>query len=156
MSLSLGKSPSSKRVEKYIENETFMLTYGDGVSDVPLDRLAKFHKKHGKLATLTAVHPEGRFGMMDVGGDLVNAFREKDKEDVGWVNGGFMVLEPEILDYIEGDSTVFEKAPLTRLSKEGNLAAFRHDGFWQCMDTLRDREMLEENWSSGRAPWKLW
>jgi len=145
-----------KRIEKYIEDETFMLTYGDGVSNVPIDKLMKFHKAHGKLATLTAVHPEGRFGMMDVNGDLVNAFREKDLEDVGWVNGGFMVLEPEILDYIEGDKTVFEKMPLTRLSSEGNLAAFRHDGFWQCMDTLRDKEMLEESWSSGKAPWKLW
>lgn len=145
-----------KRVEKYLEDEPFMLTYGDGVSDVPLDKVVKFHKSKGKLATLTAVHPEGRFGMMDLDSSLIRSFREKDVSDVGWVNGGFMVFEPEVIDYISGDDTILEKGPLVKLAEEGQLTGYRHDGFWQCMDTLRDKERLDQLWRSGQAQWKLW
>lgn len=144
-----------KRLKQYIDG-TFMLTYGDGVSDVNITESLKFHKAHGKLATLTAVRPEGRYGIMDLSGDDVKSFREKNIEDVGWINGGFMIIEPEVLDYIEGDSTIFEESILTRLAQEGNLTAFRHYGFWQCMDTLRDRNLLESMWESKNAAWKLW
>ncbi|MDR2866985.1 MAG: glucose-1-phosphate cytidylyltransferase [Methanomassiliicoccaceae archaeon] len=146
-----------KRIKKYVDGETFMLTYGDGVSDVEIDKLQKFHKKCGKRATLTAVRPDGRFGILDMNGDAVASFREKTVEDAGWVNGGFMVLEPEVFDYIKGgDDTIFERDPLEKLSADGQLAAFRHPGFWQCMDTLRDKEKLEDLWKKGRAPWKTW
>ncbi len=144
-----------KRLKSYLD-DTFMLTYGDGVSDVDIDKLLEFHRSHGKMVTLTAVHPEGRYGMMDMDNNIVKAFREKDVEDVGWVNGGFMVLEPEVLDLIEGDETVFEKDTLKQLTKKKTLAAFRHDGFWYCMDTLRDKEKLEAMWESGNAQWKVW
>lgn len=144
-----------KRLKQYIDG-TFMLTYGDGVSDVNIAESLKFHKAHGKMATLTAVRPEGRYGIMDLAGDDVKSFREKNIEDVGWINGGFMILEPDVLDYIEGDSTIFEESTLTRLAQEGNLTAFRHYGFWQCMDTLRDRNTLESMWESENAAWKLW
>jgi glucose-1-phosphate cytidylyltransferase len=144
-----------KRLKNYIDG-TFMLTYGDGVSDVDIGKLLEFHKSRGKLATLTAVHPEGKYGIMDLKGDDVAAFREKDVEDVSWVNGGFMVMEPEVLDYIEGDSTVFEKETLGKLVKENQLNAYRHSGFWYCMDTMRDKEKLETMWESGNAPWKTW
>jgi len=145
-----------KRIEKYIGNETFMLTYGDGVANVDIKKLLKFHKGHGKHSTLTAVHPDGRFGILGLNGGLVESFREKNVEDAGWINGGFMVLEPEVFEYIEGDDTVFERDPLEKLSKNGQLAAFKHSGFWQCMDTLRDKESLESLWETGKAPWKLW
>jgi len=145
------------RIKKYVDGETFMLTYGDGVSDINIEELLKFHKKCGKVATLTAVRPDGRFGILDLDGDTVASFREKKTEDAGLVNGGFMVLGPKVFDYIKGgDSTVFEKEPMQKISADGQLAAYRHDGFWQCMDTLRDKEALEAMWRTGKAPWKLW
>ncbi len=145
-----------KRIQKYIGDETFCLTYGDGVSDVPLDRVIKFHQDKGKAATITAVRPEGRFGMMEMSGDDVMSFREKSRDDVGWINGGFMVLDPAVFDYIDGDPTVFEQEPLMNLTRDGQLNAYRHDGFWQCMDTMRDKEKLQKMWDSGKAPWKTW
>ena len=144
-----------KRLKNYIDG-TFMLTYGDGVSDVDIGKLLEFHKSNGKMVTLTAVHPEGKYGMMDLDGNNVRAFREKDIEDVGWVNGGFMVLEPEVLDYIEGDDTVLEKDTLRTLAEKNQLGAYRHDGFWYCMDTMKDKERLEAMWESGNASWKTW
>jgi len=146
-----------KRIKKYVDNETFMLTYGDGVTDLNVKEVQKFHKKHGKYATLTAVRPDGRFGILDISDDIVGAFREKTKEDAGWANGGFMVLEPNVFDYIKGgDETIFEQGPLQKLSADGQLAAYKHDGYWQCMDTLRDKERLEDLWKTGKAPWKTW
>ncbi len=145
-----------KRIEKYVDGETFMMTYGDGVSDIDISKLVEFHKRKGKTATLSAVHPAGRFGIMDVSGDDVKAFREKNQSDVGWVNGGYMVLEPEVFDYIDGDEITFEREPLERLSADGKLAAYKHTGYWQCMDTMRDKEDLEKLWSSGKAKWKKW
>lgn len=145
-----------KRIKKYIGNESFLMTYGDGVCDVEIDKLVEHHKKLGKLATLTAVQPEGRFGIMDIEGDMVESFREKNKSDTDWINGGFMVLDPKVIDYIDGDTTVFEKAPLEKLSTEGQLVNYKHYGFWQCMDTMRDKQKLEELWASGNAPWKKW
>ena len=146
-----------KRVVGYIGNETFMLTYGDGVCDVNLTKLLAFHKAHGKTATLTAIQPGGRFGVIDIeDNDSIQSIREKTKEDGGWINGGFMVLEPAILDLIADDETVFEKYPLESIANRGELMAYKHDGFWQCMDTLRDKTLLEELWTSGRAPWKFW
>jgi glucose-1-phosphate cytidylyltransferase len=145
-----------KRIAPYIGNETFMLTYGDGVSDVPFDKLVEFHKKHGRICTITSVKPEGRFGILDIEGDTITSFREKSKKDVGYINGGFMVLEPKIFDYIAGDSTVFEREPLERIAAEGQMMAYKHNGFWQCMDTMRDKEKLETLWAGGNAPWKVW
>lgn len=146
-----------KRIREYIENDTFMLTYGDGVADVDIQALVNFHKSHGKMATMTAIQPGGRFGMVDISDDqCINNFKEKSKEDGGWINGGFMVLNPEIIDYIEGDDTTFERYPLETLALEGQLKAFKHDGFWQCMDTMRDKEYLEELWADEKAPWKVW
>ena len=145
-----------KRIKNYVDDDSFMLTYGDGVSDIQIDELVKFHKKHGKIATISAVHPAGRFGMMDVSGDVVKSFREKKQSDVGWINGGFMVLDPRVFDYLDGDETVFEKEPLEKLSQDGELIAFKHNGFWQCMDTMRDKEDLEKQWNSGMAKWKIW
>jgi glucose-1-phosphate cytidylyltransferase len=146
-----------KRIKKYVGDKTFMLTYGDGVTDLNIRELMQFHKKSGKHATLTAVRPDGRFGILDIDGDTIAAFREKNKEDAGWANGGFMVLEPSVFDYITGgDETIFEQGPLQKISAEGQLAAFKHDGYWQCMDTLRDKEKLEELWKDGKAPWKMW
>lgn len=145
-----------KRIRKYLGNEPFLLTYGDGVSDVRVDNLISFHKSHGKLATLTAVHPTGRFGVLDLDGDSIASFGEKTESQTDWINGGFMVLDPKVIDYIEGDKTTFEKEPLEKLSSEGQLMAFKHSGFWQCMDTLRDKNKLEELWDEGKAPWKLW
>ncbi len=136
---------------------TFMLTYGDGVSDVDLREVVKFHRSHGKLATVTAVRPSARFGGMAFGGDgRVTEFKEKPQTGEGWINGGFFVMEPGALDYMGGDDVMLETSPLERLSREGQLMAFRHPGFWQCMDTVRDRQLLEERWSSGKAPWKVW
>lgn len=146
-----------KQVKDYIGNEPFMLTYGDGVSDVNLEELLKFHKKKGKLATLTAIQPGGRFGMLDIDhNESIGSFREKSKEDGGWINGGFMVLEPEVIDYIQDNQTVFEKEPLEKLAQEGQLNAYKHTGFWQCMDTLRDKNHLEKLINENRAPWKVW
>ena len=145
-----------KRVKSYIGNETFMMTYGDGVADIDIGKLVEAHRKHGKLATLTAVQPEGRFGVMDMEGDQIKSFREKSQTDVNWINGGYMVLEPEVLDYIAGDETSFEREPLEQLAQEGELVSYRHKGFWRCMDTLQDKQRLEELWNSGHAPWKTW
>lgn len=145
-----------KRVQKYIGNEPFLLTYGDGVSDVDIDALIAFHKKNGHLATLTGVQPEGRFGVMDMSGTQIQSFREKSKADMGWINGGFMVLESKVLDYIADDNTIFEREPLERLADEGHLDCYKHDGFWQCMDTLRDKEKLEKMITEKIAPWMDW
>ena len=145
-----------KRIESYVKNSTFMLTYGDGVSDVPIDKLVEFHRQHGKICTMTAVKPEGRFGILDIEDTTIKSFREKSRNDVGYINGGYMLLEPEIFAYIKDDSTTFEREPLEDIANEGNLMAFKHNGFWQCMDTLRDREKLEELWNKGQAVWKVW
>ena len=145
-----------KRIQNYIGNDTFMLTYGDGVSDVDVKKILDFHRKKGQIGTLTAVQPEGRFGVLDIENDNVQSFREKSKADSGWINAGFMVLEPEIFKYIEGDNTVFEKTPLETLAKEGELNVYKHKGFWQCMDTMKDKEKLEILWAENRAPWKVW
>lgn len=146
-----------KRIQKYVGNEPFMLTYGDGVSDVDINKLVDFHKEQRKIATLTAVNVGQRFGVLDIkDSNEITSFREKNHEDSSLINGGYMVLEPEIFNYIKDDSTVFEREPLENLAKEGNLVAFKHNGFWKCMDTLRDKNQLEEMWSEGQAPWKVW
>ena len=146
-----------KRIQRYVGNEPFMLTYGDGVSDVNIAKLVEFHKSQGKLATLTAVNIGQRFGILDINNDnTITSFREKSEGDGGRINAGYMVLEPEIFDYIKGDETVFEKEPLETVAREGKLAAYKHDGYWQCMDTKREKDKLEELWNSGKAPWKLW
>ncbi len=146
-----------RRVREYIGGETFMLTYGDGVCDIDLAKLYEFHRQSGKLATMTAIQPGGRFGTMDIAADnAIERFSEKRKEDGGWINGGYMVLEPDVIDYIEGDDTTFEREPLERLAAEGQLQAYKHDGFWQCMDTLRDKTMLDGLLEENRAPWKVW
>lgn len=145
-----------KRIQKYIGDDSFMITYGDGVSDVNINQLLEFHRAHGKIGTMTAVQPEGRFGVLELEENKVKSFREKDKRDGGWINCGFMVMESKIFDYIKDDTTIFEREPLEKLAKEGQLECFRHDGFWQCMDTMRDKEKLEKLWSSSQAPWKVW
>jgi glucose-1-phosphate cytidylyltransferase len=145
-----------KRIQEYVENEPFMLTYGDGVSDINMKQLLEFHKRHNKIATITAIQPEGRFGMLDMEDSRINSFREKSKDDSGWINGGFMVLNSEIFKYIEGDNTVFEREPLESIAHEGQLMAYKHHGFWQCMDTLRDKEYLEKLWVNNKAPWRNW
>jgi glucose-1-phosphate cytidylyltransferase len=145
-----------KRIQPYIGNEQFLLTYGDGVSDVNINELVNFHQHHGKLATMTAIQPDGRFGVLDIENDQIRAFREKNKNDSGWINGGFMVLQPEIFDYIDGDSTVFEKQPLETVASQGQLMSYKHEGFWQCMDTQRDKQRLEELWANNKASWKVW
>jgi len=147
----------AKRVKDYIDNEPFMLTYGDGVADVDIKALVAYHKSHGKLATVTSIQPAGRFGALDLDeANLVHGFKEKPKGDGAWINGGFFVLQPEVLDYIEGDSTILEREPLEGLARDGQLVAYKHGGFWQPMDTLRDKTHLEELWKSGKAPWKNW
>ncbi|ABU59148.1 MULTISPECIES: glucose-1-phosphate cytidylyltransferase [Roseiflexus] len=145
-----------KRLAPYIGNETFMLTWGDGVSDVNLHALLEFHRSHGKLATLTAVRPPARFGHLELDGDRITEFNEKPQTGEGWINGAFFVLEPAVFDYIDGDDTAWEREPLQRLAREGQLMAYRHTSFWQCMDTLRDKKLLESLWQSGNAPWKIW
>jgi glucose-1-phosphate cytidylyltransferase len=147
-----------KRVRRYVGGETFCLTYGDGVSDVHIGELVAFHKRQGTHATLTAVQPTGRFGTFSLfaGESLVRGFKEKRQGDGAWVNGGFFVCEPAVFDYVESDATVWENEPLERLSREGQLSAFRHQGFWQSMDTLRDRLLLEGLWNSPNPPWKVW
>ena len=144
-----------KRLAPYIGKEPFMLTWGDGVSDVNIDDLLDFHQSHGKLATVTAVRPPARFGHLVFNGDQVTEFSEKPQAKEGWINGAFFVLQPEVFDYIEGDDTQWEKEPMERLAAEGQLMAYRHSGFWQCMDTLRDKVLLEKLWESGDAPWNL-
>ncbi|MGV6806948.1 MAG: glucose-1-phosphate cytidylyltransferase [bacterium] len=147
-----------QRVSPYLDDEAFCFTYGDGVSDVNISELVNFHKSQGNLATLTAVQPPGRFGAFQLGSqsNKVPSFQEKPDGDGAWVNSGFFVLEPGVLDYIEGDSTVWEKGPLENLAEQGELNAFRHHGFWQPMDTLRDKHVLDDLWSGGNAPWKTW
>lgn len=146
-----------KRVAEYVQDEeAFCFTYGDGVADVDISALSAFHRQHGKLATVTAVQPPGRYGSLDMSDGLVRGFVEKPKGDGGWINGGFFVLSPKVLDYIAGNETSWEGNPLVRLAAEGRLMAFEHQGFWQPMDTLRDKNHLEELWESGKAPWKIW
>jgi glucose-1-phosphate cytidylyltransferase len=146
-----------RRVRDYIGDDDFCLTYGDGVAEIDIPSLLSFHKKHGLPATVTAVQPPGRVGALELGAaDRVLAFREKPQGDGTWINGGFMVLSPAIIDYIDGDNTIFEQEPLHRLSEEGKLAAYRHTGFWHAMDTLRDKRHLEQLWTSGKAPWRTW
>ena len=146
-----------KRVADYVKSEeAFCLTYGDGVAGIDIAALVAFHKRHGKLATITAVQPSGRFGALDLNERAVRGFLEKPKGDGGWINGGFFVLSPKCLDYIAGDTTAWEGEPLMRLAANGQLMAFEHTGFWQPMDTLRDRNHLEELWQTGNAPWKSW
>ena len=146
-----------KRIQPYVGNEPFMLTYGDGVSNVDIHALVKFHKSHNKLATVTSVQPSGRFGALDLTEtNQVSGFQEKPKGDGSWINGGFFIMEPRVFDYIDGDKTTLEKEPLESLAREGELLAYKHSGFWQPMDTLRDKNQLEELWKSGQAPWKVW
>ena len=146
-----------KRIQKYVEDETFFMTYGDGVCDVDINKLLNFHKSHGKIATLTAVLQDQSKGVLDIGGDnAVKSFREKSISDGAPINAGYMVLEPEIFDYIEGDNTVFEKEPLERLVNEGQLMSYMHRGYWQCMDNMREKEQLEKLISLGKAPWIKW
>jgi glucose-1-phosphate cytidylyltransferase len=147
-----------KRIKDYIGNETFYLTYGDGVTDLNIQKLLAFHREQKALATLTAVQPPGRFGVFSLDHDqtLISQFREKPKGEGAWISGGFFVVEPEAIDYIEDDSTVWEQQPLENLAREGKLAAYRHDGYWQNMDTLRDKNVLEELWQGGKPPWKIW
>lgn len=146
-----------KRIQKYIGDEPFMLTYGDGVSDINLNDLEEFHKNHNKLATVTAVQPGGRFGVLDIDeNQKISQFKEKSKEDGGWINAGFMILEPEIFNIIENDQTILEKYPLEELARQDKLMAYKHDGFWQCMDTLRDKLLLESIIEKRDAPWMKW
>jgi glucose-1-phosphate cytidylyltransferase len=145
-----------KRLKDFLGEGTFMLTWGDGLSDVNLDKLLAFHRSHGRLATVTAVRPSARYGHMQFDGDEVTVFEEKPQTAEGWINGAFFVLEPEVLDYIDGDMVMFEHAPLRRLAADRQLMAYRHEGFWAAMDTLRDKHMLQELWDSGERPWKSW
>jgi glucose-1-phosphate cytidylyltransferase len=145
-----------KRVQEYIGDEDFCLTYGDGVANVDIGALIKFHKKHGRLATLTATQPPGRFGALNLSGEKVNSFQEKPDGDGSWINGGFFVLNKKVLDLIPGDQTIWEKEPMEKLAVNGDLHAFFHKGFWQPMDSLRDKNQLEELWQKGKAPWRVW
>jgi glucose-1-phosphate cytidylyltransferase len=145
-----------KRIIPYMGNQTFMLTWCDGVADVDLHDLVAFHRRHGKLATLTAVRPPARYGHMEFDGDQIVEFTEKPQTGEGWINGAFFILEPEVYDYIDGDDTQWEHEPLRRLARDGQLMAYKHTSFWQCMDTLRERHILETLWQSGKAPWRLW
>lgn len=146
------------RIRDYIGDETFMLTYGDGVSNVDIPRLVDFHYSNGKAVTMTAVQPGGRFGVLNIDhhSDRIVGFVEKAVEDGGWINGGFMVMDPKVFDYLGGDNTILEKDPLERLSKDNEMCAYKHHGFWHCMDTLRDKFVLEDYWNRNDAPWKLW
>jgi glucose-1-phosphate cytidylyltransferase len=146
-----------KRIKPYVGGETFMLTYGDGVADVDINALVTYHKNHGKLTTVTATQPSGRFGALNlVGNNEVSGFQEKPKGDGAWINAGFFVMEPKVFDYIAGDETILERDPLENLANDGQLVAYKHTGFWQPMDTLRDKIQLEDLWKAGNAPWKLW
>ncbi|HHT9112426.1 MAG TPA: glucose-1-phosphate cytidylyltransferase [Candidatus Wunengus sp. YC65] len=144
------------RLKDKLKGETFMLTYGDGVSNIDITKLLTFHKAHGKLATVSAVRPAARFGGISFDGNRVTEFKEKPQTGEGWINGGFFIFEPGVFDYLHGDNTVLEGDPLENIAKDGELMAFKHEGFWQCMDALRDRHLLENLWASGRAPWKVW
>ena len=146
-----------KRIQPYVGDETFILTYGDGVSDIDIKRLLEFHRSHGKTATITATQPGGRFGSLDLAeGGEVRSFKEKPRGDGGWINAGFFVFEPQVFDHIAGDSVFLEKEPLETLASAGQLVANKHRGFWQPMDTLRDKNLLEDLWKAGKAPWKVW
>ena len=145
-----------KRVKAFMGEEDFCFTYGDGVADIDIKKLISFHKTQGTLATVTAVQPPGRFGSLDITGSMISGFKEKPKGDGAWVNGGFFVLSPQIMEYIHDDNTIWEREPLETLAREGKLSAYRHNGFWQPMDTLRDRRHLEKLWDSNKAPWKHW
>lgn len=145
-----------KRVARYLSSEDFCLTYGDGVGDINITELISFHRKHGKLATMTATQLPGRFGALTLDHDRIVSFQEKAAGDGGWINGGFFVLSPKVIDYIERDDTIWESTPLERLAAEEQISAYLHRGFWQPMDTLRDKNLLESLWSAGRAPWKIW
>ena len=145
-----------RRVRDHVGKGTFCMTYGDGLANIDIGRLLAFHNAQGKAATVTAVRPPGRFGVLDIAGDAVNGFREKPLGDGAWINGGFFVLEPSVIDLIAGDSTSWELEPMETLARQGELAAYRHEGFWQPMDTLRERNLLQAHWDSGRAPWKVW
>ena len=145
-----------KRVASYINNETFCFTYGDGVSDIDITKLLDYHKSTGRQATVTAIQPPGRYGALDIAEGAVKNFQEKPAGDGAWINGGFFVLEPSVLDYIDGDESVWEQFPLNKLASNGQLSAYQHNGFWQAMDTLREKTYLEELWSAGKAPWKSW
>lgn len=146
-----------KRIQPHIGNEPFMLTYGDGVSDVNIKELVAFHQAKGKLCTVTSVQPSGRFGALNIDeNDSVKSFMEKPKGDGAWINGGFFVCQPEVFNYIAGDSTIFEKAPMEGIAAEGQMSAFKHEGFWKPMDTLRDKQELEADWMSNQAKWKIW
>jgi glucose-1-phosphate cytidylyltransferase len=144
-----------KRLREFIGNEQFMLTYGDGVADIDLDALREFHKSHGKMVTVSAVHPGARFGEIEMQEQHVISFQEKPQTGKGWINGGYFIIEPEFFELIEGDQTILEREPLEKVTAMGQLMAFHHDGYWQCMDTKRDRDQLEELWKSGHAPWKV-
>ena len=144
------------RLKEWIGGETFMVTYGDGLGDVDIRSLVAFHRAHGKMATVTAVRPQSRFGAVMLDGDAVQRFLEKPQAEEGWINGGFFVCEPGVFDFLQGDRTILEREPLERLSQEKQLMAYRHTGFWQPMDTLREKELLESLWLSGKAPWKVW
>lgn len=143
-----------KRMQEYIGNETFLLTYGDGVSDINIAELVKFHRSHGKMVTISAVHPGARFGELGIDNNVVTSFKEKPQTSQGWINGGFFVVEPEFFDLINDDKTILEKEPLEQASEMGQLMAYKHHGFWQCMDTKRDRDSLEDLWKSNNAPWR--
>ena len=147
-----------KRAENFVGNEPFMLTYGDGVADIDIAELVKFHKAHGKAMTMTSAQPDGRFGALEIGqNDQIMEFKEKPKGDGSWINAGFFVCEPKVFDYIcNGDETVFEQEPLQNLAKDGEIFTYKHDGFWMPMDTLRDKHTLSKMWDSGNAPWKIW
>jgi len=145
-----------KRLRPWLGDSTFMLTWGDGVSDIDLNHLLAFHRAQGKLATLTAVRPSARYGHLEFQGDRITSFTEKPQAAEGWINGAFFVLEPEIFDYIDGDQTMWEHEPLTNLAQAGQLVAYKHTSFWQCMDTLREKHILQTLWDSGNPPWKLW
>lgn len=146
-----------KRAQKFVGNEPFLCTYGDGVSNVNIKELVNFHQAHGKLMTMTAIQPEGRYGALDFGDNSqINSFLEKPKGDGSWINGGFFVCQPEVFDYIEGDSTIFEKEPIEGIAGQGQLIGYKHNGFWQSMDTLRDKNKLEELWDKRDTPWKIW
>lgn len=144
-----------KRLQSFIGDEPFMLTYGDGVADIDMNALLKFHRNHGKMVTVTAVHPGARFGELIIESDQVHSFQEKPQMGQGWINGGYFVIQPEFFDLIEGDATILERKPLERVARMGELMAYRHEGFWQCMDTKRDRDYLEELWQSGKAVWQV-
>jgi glucose-1-phosphate cytidylyltransferase len=145
-----------KRLAPWLGDDTALVTWGDGVADINIPRLLEFHRAHGKLATMTAVRPPARYGHLELKGDRITHFTEKPQIGEGWINGAFFVLEPAVLDYIEGDDVMFEHAPLSRLAEDGQLMAYRHESFWQCMDTMREKQLLTSYWQSGHAPWKLW